>query len=61
MFKRILFFAYGSLSYLIFLGTFLYAVCFIGAFGVPRTLEGVIWSVEEPVPTNILSESRRNL
>ena len=40
MFKRILFFAYGSLSYLIFLGTFLYAVCFIGAFGVPRTLDG---------------------
>jgi methanethiol S-methyltransferase len=41
MFKRILFFAYGSLSYLIFLGTFLYAVCFIGNFGVPRTLDGV--------------------
>ena len=38
--KRILFFAYGSLSYLIFLGTFLYAVCFIGNFGVPRTLDG---------------------
>jgi methanethiol S-methyltransferase len=40
MSKRILFFAYGSLSYLIFLGTFLYAVCFVGAFGVPRTLDG---------------------
>ncbi len=40
MFKRVLFFAYGSLSYLIFLGTFLYAVCFIGNFGVPRTLDG---------------------
>jgi protein-S-isoprenylcysteine O-methyltransferase Ste14 len=40
MFKRILVFAYGSLSYLIFLGTFLYAVCFIGNFGVPRTLDG---------------------
>ena len=40
MVKRILFFAYGSLSYLIFLGTFLYAVCFIGNFGVPRTLDG---------------------
>src|SRR4029453_2647891 len=40
MFKRILLFAYVSLSYLIFLVTFLYAVCFVGAFGVPRTLDG---------------------
>src|SRR4029078_5985007 len=40
MLKRVLFFAYGSVSYLIFLGTFLYAVCFIGNFGVPRTLDG---------------------
>jgi len=40
MLKRILFFVYGTLSYLIFLGTFLYAVCFIGNFGVPRTLDG---------------------
>jgi len=38
--ERVLFFAYGSLSYLIFLGTFLYAICFIGSFGVPRTLDG---------------------
>ncbi len=40
MLKRIVFFAYGSLSYLIFLGTFLYAICFIGNFAVPRTLDG---------------------
>ena len=40
MLKRILFFAYGSISYLIFVGTFLYAICFIGNFGVPRTLDG---------------------
>ena len=40
MLKRILFFAYGSFSYLIFLGTFLYAIGFIGNFGVPRTLDG---------------------
>ncbi|HEX6729560.1 MAG TPA: isoprenylcysteine carboxylmethyltransferase family protein [Pyrinomonadaceae bacterium] len=40
MFKRIAFFAYGTLSYLIFLGTFLYAIGFIGNFGVPTTLDG---------------------
>jgi protein-S-isoprenylcysteine O-methyltransferase Ste14 len=42
MFKRIAFFTYGSLSYLIFLGTFLYAIGFIGNFGVPRTLDGAL-------------------
>ena len=41
MFKRIAFFIYGTLSYLIFLGTFLYAVGFIGNFGVPTKLDGV--------------------
>ena len=40
MLKRILFFAYGFMSYLIFLVTFLYAICFIGNFGVPTTLDG---------------------
>jgi protein-S-isoprenylcysteine O-methyltransferase Ste14 len=42
MLKRILFFAYGTISYLIFLGTFLYAIGFIGNFGVPRTLDGAV-------------------
>jgi len=40
MVRRILFFAYGCVSYLIFFGTFLYAVGFIGNFGVPTTLDG---------------------
>ena len=37
MIKRILFFGYGIFSYLIFLGTFLYAIGFIGNFGVPTS------------------------
>ena len=40
MLKRILFFAYGTFSYVIFFGTFLYAIGFIGNFGVTRTLDG---------------------
>lgn len=40
MLKRIAFFAYGVICYAIFFGTFLYAVGFIGGFGVPTTLDG---------------------
>jgi len=38
--KRILVFVYGSLAYLVFLGTFLYAIGFIGGFAVPTRLDG---------------------
>ena len=40
MVKRIVFFVYGVAAYLIFLATFLYAIAFVGGFGVPRTLDG---------------------
>ncbi len=38
--KRILFLAYGGFAYVVFLGTFLYAVGFIGNFGTPTALDG---------------------
>jgi len=40
MVKRLLFFAYGAVAYLIFLGTFLYAIVFVGGFLVPTRLDG---------------------
>ena len=40
MAARILFFTYGCAAYLLFLATFLYAIAFIGGFGVPVILDG---------------------
>lgn len=40
MFKRLGIFTYGVLCYAIFFATFLYAIGFIGGFGVPVTIDG---------------------
>jgi methanethiol S-methyltransferase len=40
MLKRILCFLYGALAYLVFLGTFLYAIAFVGGLFVPTRLDG---------------------
>ena len=37
MIKRLVFFAYGLAAYAMFLGSFLYAIAFVGDFGVPAT------------------------
>jgi methanethiol S-methyltransferase len=41
MTKRLAFFVYGCFAYVVFLGTFLYAIAFVGGFGVPTRLDGV--------------------
>ena len=40
MLKRVLAFIYGLAAYAVFFGTFLYAIGFIGDFGVPVTIDG---------------------
>ena len=40
MVKRISFFVYGLACYVLFLGTFLYAIAFIGNLGTPTALDG---------------------
>jgi methanethiol S-methyltransferase len=40
MLKRLGYFAFGIASYLIFLGTFLYAIAFVGGIGIRNPLDG---------------------
>ncbi len=40
MLKRMLFFVYGIVAYVTFLGSFLYAIAFVGGFLVSRRLDG---------------------
>lgn len=39
MMNRILAVAYGAVTYLVFLGTFLYAIAFVGGLAVPKTVD----------------------
>src|SRR5689334_22959571 len=53
--KKSLILLYGLIAYLFFLGTFSYAVCFIGGFFVPKTIDnGPRASVVEAVVIDLL-------
>lgn len=54
MLKRTLFLAYGVVVYLLFLATFLYAIAFVGGFGVPTTLDG---PAREPLALALLVDA----
>src|SRR5947207_1219517 len=45
MLKRVAVFGFGVVSYAAFFASFLYAIGFVGGFGVPTTLDGV------PIPS----------
>ena len=52
--KRFSFLLYGVVSYLVFLGAFLYAIGFVGNLIVPKTIDGL---VEKPFWTALLTDA----
>ena len=52
---RILAFLYGLVSYVLFLGTFLYAIGFVTGLPVPKTIDGgPVVPVEQAIIINML-------
>jgi len=48
-------FLYGAISYLIFLAVFLYAIAFVGGFGVPKTVDsGAAGSLAEALIIDVV-------
>ena len=54
MLKRVSFFVYGCLSYLLFLATFLYAIAFVEGVAVPTRLDG---SAAGPLGVSLLIDA----
>jgi protein-S-isoprenylcysteine O-methyltransferase Ste14 len=54
MFKRVSFFVYGCLAYLLFLVSFLYAIAFVEGVGVPTRLDG---AAAGPIGTSLLIDA----
>jgi len=50
--KRIAFFLYGAINYLLFFGTFLYAIGFLGNIGVPKSIDS---GISGPLGAAVLS------
>src|SRR5262245_32698868 len=58
MLKRLAFFVYGCFAYLVFLGTFLYAIAFVGGFAVPTRLDGPArapWTLSLAIDAGLLA------
>ena len=53
--NRVLTVSYGAVCYLVFLAAFLYAICFVGNFAVPRSIDaGVAAPIGQAIAVNVL-------